>query len=92
MDRYFADAEMDGLQQWLFALAAYNAGPARVRRLRDRAAAEGYDPDRWLDNVELIAAKEIGSETIRYVSNVFKYYVAYQMYWENQSKRAESLE
>jgi membrane-bound lytic murein transglycosylase MltF len=90
MDRYFADAEMDGLQQWLFALAAYNAGPARVRRLREQAAAEGYDPDRWLDNVELIAAKEIGSETVRYVSNVFKYYVAYQMYWTNRASRAES--
>ena len=92
MDRYFADAEMDGLQQWLFALAAYNAGPAKVRRLRNRAAAEGYDPNRWLDNVEVIAAKEIGRETVRYVRNVFKYYVAYQLSWEDQAKRAEALE
>jgi membrane-bound lytic murein transglycosylase MltF len=92
MDRYFADTEMDGLQQWLFALAAYNAGPARVRRLRNRAAAEGYDPNRWIDSVEVIAAKDIGRETVRYVSNVFKYYVAYQMYWENRVNRAESLE
>lgn len=92
MDRYFADAEMDGLQQWLFALAAYNAGPARVRRLRNQAEAEGYDPDWWIDNVEVIAAKEIGRETVRYVSNVFKYYVAYQMYWENRTSRAEALE
>jgi membrane-bound lytic murein transglycosylase MltF len=92
MDRYFSDTEMDGLQQWLFALAAYNAGPARVRRLRNRAAAEGYDPNRWIDSVEVIAAKEIGRETVRYVSNVFKYYVAYQMYWENRTIRAESLE
>jgi membrane-bound lytic murein transglycosylase MltF len=92
MDRYFADTEMDGLQQWLFALAAYNAGPARGRRLRNRAAAEGYDPNRWIDSVEVIAAKDIGRETVRYVSNVFKYYVAYQMYWENRVNRAESLE
>ena len=92
MDRYFADAEMDGLQQWLFALAAYTAGPAQVRRVRNRAAAEGYDPNRWLDNVEVIAAKEIGRETVRYVRNVFKYYVAYQLSWEDQAKRAEALE
>ena len=92
MDRYFADAEMDGIQQWLFALAAYNAGPAKIRRMRNRAAAEGYDPNRWLDNVEVIVAKEIGRETVRYVRNVFKYYVAYQLSWEDQANRAEILE
>jgi membrane-bound lytic murein transglycosylase MltF len=94
MDRYFSDTdtEMDELQQWLFALAAYNAGPARVRRLRSLAAAEGYDPDRWLDNVEVIAARKIGRETVRYVRNVFKYYVAYQLAWEDQTNRAANLE
>ena len=91
MDRYFADPGMDGLQQWLFALAAYNAGPAKVRRLRNRAATEGYDPNRWLDNVEVIAAREIGRETVRYVRNVFKYYVAYQMAWEDRVSRAQAL-
>ncbi|NCF15984.1 MAG: transporter substrate-binding domain-containing protein [Gammaproteobacteria bacterium] len=92
MDRYFADAELDGLQQWFFALAAYNAGPARVRRLRNQAAAEGYDPDRWIDNVEVVASREIGRETVRYVSSIFKYYVAYQMYWENRTIRTEAIE
>jgi membrane-bound lytic murein transglycosylase MltF len=92
MDRYFSDPEMEGLQQWLFALAAYNAGPAKVRRLRKRAAAEGYDPNRWLDNVEVIAAKEIGRETVRYVRNVFKYYVAYQLAWEDRERRNQLLE
>jgi membrane-bound lytic murein transglycosylase MltF len=92
MDRYFSGPEMEGLQQWLFALAAYNAGPAKVRRLRKRAAAEGYDPNRWLDNVEVIAAKEIGRETVRYVRNVFKYYVAYQLAWEDRNSREQVLE
>ena len=36
MDRYFSEPEMGELQQWLFALAAYNAGPARIQRLRRR--------------------------------------------------------
>ena len=87
MDRYFSDPEMGKLQQWLFALAAYNAGPARVQRLRDLAAAEGHDPNLWLDNVELIAARKIGRETVRYVRNVFKYYVAYRMAWEDRAQR-----
>ncbi len=87
MDRYFSDPEMGDVQQWLFALAAYNAGPARVRQLREQAAAEGHDPDVWLDNVELIAARRIGRETVRYVRNVFKYYVAYRLAWEDRALR-----
>jgi membrane-bound lytic murein transglycosylase MltF len=70
-----------------FALAAYNAGPARIRRLRKQAAAEGHDPNVWLDNVELIAARKIGRETVRYVRNIFKYYVAYRLAWEDQALR-----
>ena len=87
MDRYFSEPEMDELQQWLFALAAYNAGPARIQRLRNLAAAEGHDPNLWLDNVELIAARKIGRETVRYVRNVFKYYVAYRLAWEDRALR-----
>jgi membrane-bound lytic murein transglycosylase MltF len=85
MDRYFSDPEMDELHRWLFGLAAYNAGPARVRRMRDQAAAEGHDPNLWIDNVELVAARQIGRETIHYVRNVYKYYVAYRMSWENRT-------
>jgi membrane-bound lytic murein transglycosylase MltF len=87
IDRYFSDAEMEETQRWLFALAAYNAGPARIRRLRKQAAAEGHDPNVWLDNVELIAARKIGRETVRYVRNIFKYYVAYRLAWEDQALR-----
>ena len=84
IDRYYSGDDMEELQRWFFALAAYNAGPARVQRLRRQAEAEGYDPNRWLDNVEVIAARKIGRETVRYVRNVFKYYVAYQLAWENR--------
>jgi membrane-bound lytic murein transglycosylase MltF len=87
MDRYFANDGMDGLQQWLFALAAYNAGPAKIQRIRRQAAAEGHDPNRWLENVELVAARQIGRETVNYVRNVFKYYVAYRMAWEKRRLR-----
>jgi len=87
MDRYFSGPDMAETQRWLFALAAYNAGPARIQRLRKQAAAEGHDPNLWLDNVELIAARKIGRETVRYVRNTFKYYVAYRMAWEDRELR-----
>ena len=92
MDRYFAHDRMDPLHQWLFGLAAYNAGPARVRGLRKQAEAEGYDPDLWLDNVELVAARQIGRETVTYVRNIFKYYVAYRLAVEGQRLRVESAQ
>ena len=76
-DRYFSDAEMDPLNQMLFAFAAYNAGPAKVRGLRRDARKMGLDPNIWFGNVEIAAAKRIGRETVQYVSNIYKYYLAY---------------
>ncbi len=32
------------------------------------------DPDIWFDNVEIVAARQIGRETVQYVSNIYKYY------------------
>lgn len=87
MDRYFAGEDMDGVQQWLFGLAAYNAGPARIQRIRRQAAAEGHDPNVWLENVEIVVARKIGRETVNYVRNVFKYYVAYRMAWAARESR-----
>ena len=70
---------MDRTNRGLFAFASYNAGPARVAKLRKQAEAEGLNPNVWFNNVELIAAREIGAETVTYVSNIYKYYVAYKM-------------
>lgn len=79
VDRYFSDEGINDLDRWLLGLAAYNAGPSRVINLRNEAKRKGYDPDVWFNNVEIIAAKRIGSETVIYVSNIFKYYTGYQM-------------
>ncbi|MEJ2523749.1 MAG: transglycosylase SLT domain-containing protein [Gammaproteobacteria bacterium] len=79
MDRYFNDPDMPRLQRELFALAAYNAGPARVARLRREAEQQGLDPDEWFNNVEIIAARRIGRETVQYVANIYKYYLAYEV-------------
>ena len=78
-ERYFANDELDELNRHLFAFAAYNAGPARVARLRREATALGLNPNEWFDNVEIVAAKRIGRETVQYVSNIYKYYVAYRL-------------
>jgi membrane-bound lytic murein transglycosylase MltF len=77
-DHYFKDAPMDRLNKGLFALASYNAGPARVARLRRTAEAKGLDPNTWFYNVEIVASREIGRETVDYVSNIYKYYTAYK--------------
>lgn len=78
-DRYFKGEDMDLVNQWLFTFASYNAGPAKVRRLRKEAAVMGLDPNLWFKNVELAAAKRIGRETVQYVGNIYKYYIAYHM-------------
>ena len=78
-DRYFSDDSVDDLNQWLFSLAAYNAGPAKILRYRREARSQGYNPDVWFNNVEIVAARRIGRETVTYVSNVFKYYTSYKL-------------
>jgi membrane-bound lytic murein transglycosylase MltF len=78
-DRYFSDPAMDPLNQNLFSFAAYNAGPAKISRLRNKAKKAGFDPNVWFGNVEILAAKKIGRETVQYVSNIYKYYVAYRL-------------
>jgi membrane-bound lytic murein transglycosylase MltF len=78
-DTYFNDPQLDSLNKTLMVFASYNAGPNRIARLRKQAAAEGLDPNRWFGNVELVVAKNVGQETVQYVSNIFKYYVAYKL-------------
>jgi membrane-bound lytic murein transglycosylase MltF len=78
IDRYFNDPGIDVLNRHLLALAAYNAGPARITRLRKMAKAKGLDPNKWFDNVEIIAAQDIGRETVDYVSNIYKFYASYR--------------
>ncbi len=89
-DRYFSDPEIDKFNQTMFAFAAYNAGPARVRKLRGKATEQGYDPNIWFDNVEIMAAQDIGRETVQYVANILKYYVAYSLTIQQQIKRGKA--
>ena len=87
LDRYFNDESMDALNRTLFTFAAYNAGPARIRKLRKIAQKRGYDPNIWFDNVEVIAAEKIGAETVSYVANIYEYYVAYYLYEQEKLEK-----
>lgn len=91
-DQYFKDdAKVNQLNKVLFAFAAYNAGPARVAGLRKRAVKMGLSPDIWFHNVEVAAARVIGRETVQYVSNIYKYYVAYRQIMAQHKQREEAL-
>jgi len=86
-DRYYADEKMDSLNKALFTFASYNAGPARVAKLRKEAETMGLDPNIWFRNVEVVAAKRIGRETVQYVSNIYKYYISYKLISEARKSK-----
>ena len=86
-DKYFNDPKIDAMNKTLFVFASYNAGPNRIARLRKEAPDMGLDPNVWFGNVELVAAKDIGQETVTYVSNIYKYYIAYKLAVEQRQAR-----
>jgi membrane-bound lytic murein transglycosylase MltF len=89
IDEYYADEPMTDVNKVLFAFASYNAGPSRVRGLRDEARKRGLDPNVWFNNVERIAAEKIGRETVQYVSNIYKYYIAYTLAVAERGERGQ---
>jgi membrane-bound lytic murein transglycosylase MltF len=76
---FFENEPMTDLNKGLFTFAAYNAGPGRVKQLRAEAKERGLDPNIWFGNVERVASERLGRETVTYVSNIYKYYVAYKL-------------
>ena len=90
-ERYFDSPEIEEAARINFAWAAYNAGPAKINEMRKIAKERGYDPNRWFSNVEAVAAEKIGQETVQYVININKYYVAYRLLADAQKLREEGL-
>jgi membrane-bound lytic murein transglycosylase MltF len=88
MDQYFKDEPMDKLNKGLFTFASYNAGPGKIRQLRKEAEKRGLDPNVWFGNVEQVVSERIGRETVTYVSNIYKYYIAYKLVVEQSARRA----
>ena len=87
VNEYFDDPGIDRVNRHLFAFASYNAGPNRIQRLRRVAADEGLDPNKWFNNVEVVVAREVGRETVQYVRNIYKYYLAYKLVVEKTRER-----
>jgi membrane-bound lytic murein transglycosylase MltF len=90
IDQQYKDEPMDRINKGLFAFASYNAGPARVRQLRQEAAKRGLNPNVWFNNVERIASERIGRETVTYVANIYKYYIAYRLAVEEMEQRRKA--
>ncbi|TIT58828.1 MAG: lytic transglycosylase F, partial [Mesorhizobium sp.] len=84
---YVNDAELDPVNRALLTLAAYNAGPGNLRKFRSAAKTMGLNPDLWFGNVENGAAKVVGRETVQYVGNIYKYFVAYTLLEEQKARR-----
>ena len=92
IDQYFEKEPMDRLNKGLFAFAAYNAGPNRIMSLRKIAEKRGLDPNVWFNNVEVVASEKVGRETVTYVSNIYKYYIAYKLVLEERDERQRARE
>ena len=71
-------------------MASYNAGPARIAKLRRQTKDVGLDPNRWFQHVEVVVSKEIGRETVDYVGNIYKYYLTYNLLDQRQQARDQA--
>ncbi len=91
LDRFFNEPQLTELNRMMFGFASYNAGPARISRLRDEAARRGYDRDVWFGNVEWVVDDQVGSEPVQYVGNILKYYVAYSLIAEQRERHDAAL-
>ena len=92
IDQYYGNEPMTNLDKALFAFASYNAGASRISSLRKEAATRGLDPNVWFQNVEYVAAEKLGQETVTYVSNIYKYYIAYRLVMENRAATKDAVD
>ncbi|WEM44333.1 lytic transglycosylase F (plasmid) [Photobacterium sp. DA100] len=90
-ENYVDDDETDELNQLYFALASYNAGPNRIKRLRKVAEERGYDPTIWFNNVEVIVKEEVGMEPITYVGNINRYFTIYKQIFSLQNAAGQRM-
>jgi membrane-bound lytic murein transglycosylase MltF len=90
IDTYLNEEGIDDTNRLLLGFAAYNAGPGNLQRMRRLTEQAGLDPDRWFQHVEVGAAQVVGRETVQYVSNIYKYYVAYRLSVDKHFKKEEA--
>ena len=90
------DAAVGDRDRMLFAFAAYNAGQGSLAKFRDMARRQGLNPNVWFGNVEITAGQLAGAETVQYVSNIYRYFIAYALLAErmtaSRAARAQTFE
>ena len=89
-ERYEKVPEISEDNRFFFALAAYNAGPGRVRKYRKRAPELGYDPNKWFGNVERVSLRSNNLETVMYVRNILNYTMAYKSAYDRSLLRGNT--
>lgn len=88
-DRYYSNTQITPENQLYFTLASYNAGPAKIRRMRQLAIRNGYNPNIWFNHVEVMARKYISKEPVNYVANISRYYLIYKQLAKIQQHRED---
>jgi membrane-bound lytic murein transglycosylase MltF len=78
-EKYINDPDISANDRVLMAMAAYNAGPGNLKKFRAYAAEHGFKTNVWFGNVENGAAAIVGQETVQYIGNIYKYYIAYSI-------------
>ncbi|MCB2191471.1 MAG: transporter substrate-binding domain-containing protein [Deltaproteobacteria bacterium] len=78
-DHYFDDPGLSLPVKARFSLAAYNAGPTALSRVRRVSKRMGYNPDLWFFNCEYGALHLVGSQPVSYVRDILKYYLSYKL-------------
>ena len=92
VNHFYASEPMTPLDKTFFAFASYNAGPGKIQSMRREAAKRGLDPNVWFRNVEFVTAEKVGQETVTYVANIYKYYIAYQRVTEADAQKRAARE
>lgn len=90
-DAYIREPGISARNRTLMAFAAYNAGPRNLQKFRAAASASGLDPNVWFNSVEQGAARVVGRETVQYVGNIYKYFVAYSLLWDAMQARDKAV-
>jgi membrane-bound lytic murein transglycosylase MltF len=90
--RYFSDPKIAPIEQLAFTLAAYNAGPARINQMRNKAKKLGKNPNKWFHNVEYVTRRYASSEPVNYVANIMKYYITFKSTIKSEGARLKATE
>lgn len=90
-EKYLNDPAITEREKVLLVLAAYNAGPGSLKRFREKARQDGFDPNVWFGNVEYGAAAIVGQETVQYIGNIHKYYFVYSTILSQQGEATGAI-